>query len=208
MSADLSFGRPTKDQTYDNLNVNKTLGQCNTSIRAKCILAETVTAREFILADTPQDLPASVQVFRTNTIVDSNGGTLVFDTVISDPSAMYNLGTGEFTVPQDGLYAISGSACMGNFNPPTTATVVGLIVAINSSNNLKKKFLEIPAAQNVTVYGVDVYWEISLDAGDTILFAFDIGGLGDVTTGDLFGADLLAPPPGSQITSASVRLLI
>ena len=61
--------------------------------------------------------------------------------------------------------------------------------------------------QNVIVYSASVYWEVFLEVGDTILFAFDIGGVGDVTTGDLFGADLVAPPPGSQITSASIRLI-
>ncbi len=205
--SDLSFGNITKDQTFDNLNVNQSLGQCNTNIRAKCVVADSVSAQNIILNGQPLGGGISAQVFLANTIPNTNGAVLLFDTVLSDPTGMYNTGTGIFTVPQSGLYAISGSACMGNFMPPSNATVVGIIVAINFSNNLKKTFLEIPAIQNVTVYSTSVYWEVFLNAGDTILFAFDIGGIPNPTTGDLLGANLLAPPPGSQITSASVRLI-
>ncbi len=206
--SDLSFGFPKKDQNFDNLNVNQTLGQCNTNIRAKCVVADSVSARNIILnGEQLGQTTISAQVFLANTIPNTNGAALVFDTVLSDTTGIYDVGTGVFTVPQSGLYVISGSACMGSFNPPTTATVVGIIVAINFSNNLKKTFLEIPAIQNVTIYSVSVHWEIFLEAGDTILFAFDIGGVFNPTTGDLFGADLLAPPVGSQITSASVRLI-
>lgn len=66
---DFSFGTIPKDQTYDNLNVRRTLGDCETKIKAKCITADTVIAGQLIT----DAIDSGVTTLQTSNIVNMTG---------------------------------------------------------------------------------------------------------------------------------------
>jgi hypothetical protein len=87
----MSFGFVPKDISFQNVNVEKTLGQCNNNIRAQCIVANTIRANE-IIAPQPQNIITGTYVPQ---IIFPNPGTNALTNSASIPSV------GRYTVTND-----------------------------------------------------------------------------------------------------------
>src|SRR5689334_21034276 len=74
--SDYSFGLVNHDQSFSNLRVKGTIGECSTKIRAGCIVADTITAETYEgLPIDPVILPnyyyAELDGFQSSLIVPS-----------------------------------------------------------------------------------------------------------------------------------------
>ena len=94
----------------------------------------------------------------------ADGDTIIFDTIESDPSGIYNSTTGDFTIPRGGVYRIEATLCSRNFSTiPETVYGVGIIV----NGSLVSKFTHrINAAPDFESESISR--ELSLAAGDVV----------------------------------------
>jgi hypothetical protein len=62
---DYATGHISQDTSYDNLNVIHTLGQCETKIRAQCVVANTINTRRINILEGDDPVPLDVTVQTT-----------------------------------------------------------------------------------------------------------------------------------------------
>ena len=96
----------------------------------------------------------------------TNFQDIVFDTIESDPSGIYNDTTGEFTIPRTGTYALDGTICATNF-ASIPVTVYGIVIAVNATNESKSshRVNSAPSFESESIHR-----EIALTAGDVVTF--------------------------------------
>jgi hypothetical protein len=201
--SDRSFGSISKDQTYENLNVRHTLGECNTRIVAKCIVADQVIANSVMAIE--EEFP-SLTVARASlstTVVGAQSFDVVgFD--LPSPSntpGMYDATTGTFTILQSGTYAISAQVCANNFSGPFPMLFQFAVVLNGGGGDGGKSAHTVQAGALLETESI--YWETELVAGDTLQVVLFFGG--GAPTADILGP---AAGQGTGITFASVRQLI
>jgi len=209
---DSLLGAPPRDNSYANLNVIQTLGECTTKIKAKCVqVQDVVIANQFRVRPIGTSfLPNAVYVSLSVTI--PNGfNTLqlvIWDNVVSDPASMFD-GAGTFTIPSDGIYAIACTLCgfipAGGVISDTTIVVSAFIngsVGVGSTNVAKgAQGLPVdffPGMEQV-FQSVNLYWEIPLNAGETVQFT-SVGQGGTM--------DILGDMTFSGVSHASIRQLV
>lgn len=92
----MAFGRPDKDQTYSNLDVQRTFGQCSTTIRANCIVSSNITTHTLNVTDQPlYQLPQSVPL---NAGSITSGSNLSFNLLVGPPLQFNTVGD-TFVIP-------------------------------------------------------------------------------------------------------------
>jgi hypothetical protein len=200
--SDRSFGSISKDQTYENLNVRHTLGECNTRIVAKCIVADQVIANTILAID--EEFP-SLTVARgslSSPIVGAQSlDVVVFDLPeASNTPGMYDPITGTFTILQSGTYAISVQLCANTFSGPFPMLYQMGVVLNGGGDDGGKSAHTVQAGAILETESI--YWETELVAGDTLQVVLFFGVAGT--------ADILGPTggQGTGITFASIRQII
>jgi hypothetical protein len=197
MSSDYSFGKVSRDQSFNNLNVRKTLGQCGTEVKAKCIVAGSITVDSLLVTgEVIEPLPTIIPLsyFRTGWLagnapvggqqnIPGTGGSFVINSTVAgvtDPSAIDS--------PPDASLVV-------NEVTGTSIEISGSALSVNTSG----------------LY--DIAWEIIFDNGP----AGSVGGfivindtgtglrnlsssrLGNMASGDAAGDWILASGSGTLL---------
>jgi len=131
---DNSFGRPNKDISFTNAEVQNTLGNCATKIRAKCLVADTIVTN---IIDSP-DIPN----------IESGTFTIFFDmdlTVGGNVSVPFDVNYLVVNVGSQRLITLT----FGELAPNSTlnSDFVGL------SSNVLPSFL-LPAGPGVRIFAI------------------------------------------------------
>ncbi len=120
--------------------------------------------------------------------------SVVFDTIESDTTGMYNTDTGEFTISRNGCYEINATLCSRDFEElPTTSPLespplrfdalnYGVVIALNGQFESKhNRVVQIPTPSNmpfIQFESIAISRKLTLQVGDVVtihVFLFAVG---------------------------------
>ena len=161
---DQAFGGVPKDQTYTNLNVKQTLGQCDTKIRARCIASDTVTADTLIARQviTTEAFESGVVQLATSNIFNMTGLDPFLNAMFSRIGSIVTLSFAINDVPPDVVrIQLSGGGFQLEIPVPSNFTndFDASGVLSNDDTNNQGTIAAIPGSSRISVL-------IDTDMGD------------------------------------------
>ncbi len=123
------------------------------------------------------------RVFLNTTIITApSSSNIIFDTIESESSNIYNTSTGVFTIPVSKVYAISANVLFVGFSSPGPSRILVNFNMIINGGSPPESSISLVTTTAVFIPPIQThfpfYREISLTAGDTVNFNFVISGGG------------------------------